>query len=100
MPSMNQQEVVDAIVEASRGAGKREVTQLQARFVLQAQRDITLAYLRENLSNTVLLTGFGTFYARRTLAKRFRDVRTRGWREIPAKTVIGLKFKAELRKGL
>lgn len=100
MPTMNQQDVVNAIVESSRGAGKREVSQLQVRFVLQAQRDVTLAYLRENLSNTVLLTGFGTFYARRTKPKTFKDVHTRAVKTIPARTNVGLKFKPSLRKGL
>lgn len=97
---MNQQDVVNAIVEASRGAGKREVTQLQVRFVLQAQRDVTLSYLRENMSNSVLLTGFGVFVIQRKKARRYQDVRTRAWHTVPARATVALKIKPSLRRAI
>ncbi len=100
MADLNQQDIVDQIVQNTRGQGKREVTQLQARTVLQMQRDIVLGFLQADPSRRVLLTGFGIIYVRRVKARTIKHVRTGSQIVVPGRLTLRMKFTAKIRNGV
>ncbi len=95
---MNKQDMTDQIVQMSRGAGKREVTQLQARFVLTTFGQLAVDALRAG--EEVQCFGIGKLVAKHAKARKGRNPRTGAITTIKARTVIRLILLRRLRKGI
>jgi nucleoid DNA-binding protein len=95
---MNKQDITNQIVELSRGNGKREVTQLQARYVLTMFGVLALDALKAK--EPVTCFGLGKLVPAIAKARKGRNPRTGAPINIPAKLTIKLTLLGRLQKGL
>jgi DNA-binding protein HU-beta len=95
---MNKQDMTDEIVRLSQGDGKKEVSQLQVRYVLSMFGYLAYEALKDRQQVTCF--GLGKFVVVKSLARKGRNPRTGAVITIPKKHAIKFVVNRQFKNGV